>query len=202
MDRLLKSVSIIFHPLFMPIIGTLFYFWKSPRYFPNQIIYAKLVSLSILTLILPLLIYFLLKTLGKVKSVNLNSTTERILPLGFYSMVIFIILQRVVTLSQLPELYYFFLGIFISNFSCLILAILKFKASIHMIGISGVFMFAVALSMHFSININASLAFISIAIGAVATSRLHVKAHSIKEIIAGFLLGLLPQLLLMHYWTL
>ncbi len=202
MDKLLKSISFIFHPLLMPIIGTLFYFWKSPRYFSHQIIYAKLVSLAILTLILPILVYLLLKTLGKVQSFNLSNTAERILPLGIYSLIIFIILQRVLTLSQIPELYYFFLGIFISNLCCLLLAMLKFKASIHVIGVSGVFMFALALSIYFGINSNISLALLCIIMGAVATSRLHVKAHTNKEIVAGFIIGLLPQLLLMYYWAL
>lgn len=201
MDKLLRSVSYIFHPLLVPIVGTLFYFWKSPRYFPGQIIYAKLVSLSILTLILPVLIYFLLKTLGKIKSVNLEATAERILPLGIYCIVIFIIIERVITPSQIPVLYYFFLGILISNIICLILALLKFKASIHMIAISGLFMFFIVLGFHFGINLNNTLAFTSIVIGAVATSRLHVKAHTITEIITGFFVGLLPQVLLAYYWV-
>ncbi|MFV0565898.1 MAG: hypothetical protein ACK5NB_08715 [Flavobacteriaceae bacterium] len=201
MDKLLRGISFIFHPLLMPIIGTLFYFWKSPRYFPSQMVYAKLVSLSILTLILPILICFLLKTLGKIKSGNLETTTERILPLGIYCIVVFIIIERVVTPSQIPALYYFFLGILISNLICLVLALFKFKASIHMIAVSGLFMFFVVLGFHFGINLNNTLAFTSIVIGTVATSRLHVKAHTFREIIVGFFVGLLPQVLLAYYWV-
>ena len=199
-DRILKSISLIFHPLIMPILGVLFYFSKSPRYIPNDIIKAKLLSLFILTVTLPLLLYFLLKTLGKVKSIYLESTNERILPLILNCIVILLVLQRILTPNQIIELYYFFVGILISTLTCLILAILKFKASIHMLSVSGVFMFFIALSIHFNININGTLALMCIIVGAVATSRLHLKAHTVKELIVGAFIGVIPQLILVNYW--
>lgn len=199
-DRILKSISFIFHPLLMPLLGVIFYFSKSPRYIPKEIIQAKLISLFILTVILPVLLYFLLKTLGKVQSIYLNSTRERVFPLILNCVVILLVLQRILTPNQIIELYYFFVGILISNLACLILALLKFKASIHMIAVSGLFMFFIALSIHFNININGTLALMSIIVGAVATSRLHLNAHTYKELIFGFFIGVFPQLILVNYW--
>lgn len=200
MDKLLKSISYIFHPLLMPLFGVIFYFSKSPRFIAPEVIQAKLISLLILTVLLPILLYFLLKTLGKVRSIHLRSTKERIYPLILNCIVIVIVLQRILTPTQAIELHFFFLGILLSNMSCLILVIFKFKASIHMIGVSGLFMFFIALSIHFSININGTLAMTASIIGAVATSRLHVKAHSSKELIMGLFIGLIPQLILTPYW--
>lgn len=200
MDRLLKSISFIFHPLLIPLLGVIFYFIKSPRYIPIQIIQAKLISLSILTIVLPILLYFLLKTLGKVKSIYLENTKERIFPLLVNCMVVLLVLNRILSSSQIIELYYFFVGILISTMACLFLAILKFKASIHMISVAGLFMFFIALSIHFSININGTLAIMSIITGAVATSRLHVKAHTSIELVIGFIIGFIPQLILLKYW--
>lgn len=200
MNWLLKCISYILHPLLMPLLGVLFYFSKSPRYIPSEIIHAKIVSLVILTIILPILLYFLLKTLGKVNSIYLKSTNERIYPLALNCIVILIVIKRILTPTQVIELYYFFVGILISTMTCLLLAVFKFKASIHMISVSGVFMFFLALSIHFSININGALALMIIAIGAVATSRLHLKAHTYKELIMGLFVGLIPQLILVPYW--
>ncbi|MEN3323514.1 hypothetical protein VP395_07225 [Mariniflexile soesokkakense] len=200
MDRILKSISFIFHPLLMPLVGVVFYFLVSPRFTPEEIIYAKLISLAILTVLLPILIYFLLKTLGKIQSIYLKTTNERILPLTLNCIIILIVLLRIITQSQFIELYFFFVGILISTMACLILAILKFKASIHMIAISGLFMFLIVLSIHFNININDILALMSIIMGAVATSRLHLKAHNYKELIMGFFVGVMPQLILVTYW--
>ncbi|MFI1771098.1 hypothetical protein [Thalassobellus citreus] len=200
MNWLLKSISYIFHPLFMPLLGVCFYFSKSPRYIPTEIKQAKIVSLIILTVILPILIYYLLKTLGKVKSIYLKNTNERVYPLALNCAIIFIVIQRILTPTQVLELYYFFVGLLISTMTCLFLALVKFKASIHMIYVSGVFMFFVVLSIHFSININGTLALMMIIIGAVATSRLHLKAHTYKELIMGLFVGIIPQLLLVSYW--
>ncbi len=200
MDGIVRSFSFIFHPLIMPIMGVIFYFSKSPRYIPLEVIYAKLISLFILTVILPILLYFLLKTIGQVKSIYLKSTKERILPLILHFVVTLVIVKRILTPTQVVELYYFFVGILISTLACLILALLNFKASIHLIAVSGLLMFFIALSIHFSININGTLALMAIIVGAVATSRLHLKAHNYKELVMGFFLGAMPQLLLVNYW--
>lgn len=200
MDRILRGISFVFHPLFMPLFGVIYYFSITPRNYPEEIIWAKLVSLLILTIALPILLYFLLKTLGKVKSIYLETTTERIFPLILNCIVILLIINRILTPTQIIELYYFFVGALISTMTCLILAIFKFKASIHIIAVSGVFMFFVVLSFHFSININNTLALMVIIIGAVATSRLHLKAHTYKELLMGLFTGMFPQLLLVPYW--
>jgi hypothetical protein len=200
MDRILKSISFVFHPLIIPILGVIFYFSKSPRYIPFEIIKAKLISIFILTVVLPILLYFLLKTLGKAKSIYLESTKERVLPLIVNCVVLLLVLNRIITTDQIIELYYFFVGILISTLACLILVILKFKASIHMIAIGGLLMFFIAVSIHFSININGTLAIMAILTGAIATSRLHLKAHTSTELLIGFIIGFIPQLILLKYW--
>ncbi|PWK20847.1 hypothetical protein [Xanthomarina spongicola] len=200
MNQLLKSISFIFHPILMPLLGVVFYFSKSPRFIPLEIIQAKIISLFILTILLPILLYYLLKNIGRVHSIYLNTTNERLLPLFLNGCIIILILNRVLPPTEIIELYYFFVGILISTLACFILAILKFKASIHMIGISGVTMFYIALSIHFSININGTLALMFVLIGAIATSRLHLKAHTNIELLFGFFIGFIPQLILVNYW--
>ena len=103
-------------------------------------------------------------------------------------------------IDEIPELYFFFIGILISTVTCLALAYAKFKASIHMIASAGFFMFAIALAIHFKINTNGTIALMCIIIGAIATSRLHLKAHTPVELAIGFFVGLLPQLILLNYW--
>ena len=200
MHWLLKSISFIFHPIIMPLLGVIFYFSKSPRYIPLEVMQAKIISLTILTIILPILLYFLLKTIGKTESIYLKTTKERIIPLSLNIIICVLIILRVLPSYQIIELYFFFIGILISTIICLVLAILNFKASIHMIGISGVLMFAIAISLHFGKNLNGSLALFCLIAGAIATSRLHLKAHTNVELIFGFCIGLFPQLSILSYW--
>jgi hypothetical protein len=200
MHRILKSISFIFHPLIMPFLGVLFYFLKSPRFIPDFTIKAKLFSIGILTVVLPILLFYLLKTISKINSFYLETTKERIWPLILNCTIVILILSRVLTQNEIPELYFFFIGILCSTLACLILAFLNFKVSIHMIASAGLFMFVVAIGIHFKININGTIAFMCIVMGAIATSRLHLKAHSTIELIMGFFIGLIPQLIMLNYW--
>lgn len=184
----------------MPFIGVLFYFSKSPRYIPLPFIKAKLFAIALFTIILPILLFYLLKTTKRVNSIHLDSTKERIIPLLLNAVIILVITQRILPINELVELYFFFIGILLSTMACLILAILKFKASIHMIAVAGVLMFFIALSAHFSINIIGTIALFFVIVGAIATSRLHMNAHSNSELIVGFFVGLVPQLILLNYW--
>ncbi|WP_298904345.1 hypothetical protein [uncultured Psychroserpens sp.] len=199
-DQFLKSISYIFHPLLMPLLGVVFYFSKTPRFVPEPRMKAKVFSITILTIVLPILLFYLLKTLRKVESFHLEHVSERRIPLIINSFIIALVLIRVLPLDELPELYFFFMGILISTITCLVLVLLKFKASIHMIASAGFFMFAIAVAIHFKININGTIALMCIILGAIATSRLHLKAHTPSELIVGFFVGLLPQLLLLNYW--
>ena len=195
-----KSISYIFHPIFMPLAAVLFYFSKSPRFIPQNIINTKVIAVLILTIILPLMVNLLLKVMGKINSLELNQTKDRIIPLIAYCGIVIIVIKRVITPHEFIVLYYFFVGILLSSITCLILNILNFKSSIHMIAISGLFMFFIALSIHFSINILGSIAIVVFLMGAIATSRLSLKAHTNAEVIIGTVVGIIPQLILIPYW--
>lgn len=184
----------------MPILGVLFYFSKTPRFVPDNVQYAKLFSTALLTIVLPLLVYFLLKTINRVDSIYLKSTEERKLPLLINAVIICLIISRVFTAQEIIELYYFFIGILISTIACFVFALFRVKASIHMLAASGFFIFAILLSLHFKINVNGTIALMSLLLGAIATSRLYLKAHTFLELILGLLIGTLPQLLLYKWW--
>lgn len=200
MKFILKSISYVLHPLIMPILGVIFYFSKTPRFIPEPIQYAKLFSTALLTIILPLLVYFLLKTIRKVDSIYLKTTEERKLPLLINAVIISLLLSRVFTSDDIVELYFFFVGVLASTIICFICALFKIKASIHMLAASGFFMFAVVLSLHFKINVNGTIALMAILLGAIATSRLYLKAHTYPELFYGLLIGILPQLFLYKWW--
>ena len=200
MFRFFKSISYIFHPVFIPLLGVLFYFSKTPRDIPKEIIWAKFISLSILTVVLPILLYFLLRNLGKANSIFLSTAKERVYPLLLNCVIVLLILRRVLPIYEYVELYSFFMGILISTFTCLVLAFFKFKASIHLMALGGLFIFCIALSIHFSKNFNGTLALLSIITGAVTTSRLLLNAHTYRELTIGFFIGMIPQLLMVNHW--
>lgn len=184
----------------MPLLGVLFFFSKTPRFIPVPVMKAKIFSVVILTIILPILLFYLLKTINKVESIYLKSTKERLIPLLINCVIVTLIIIRVFPPNEIIELYFFFLGILCSTLACFILAIFKVKASIHMIAASGFFMFAVAVGVHYKININGTIALMMIILGAIATSRLHLGAHTNQELAIGLFTGFFPQLIFTNYW--
>jgi len=101
---ILKSFSFVFHPLMMPVMALVFYFAKSPRFVHEPVMKAKLFSITILTIILPILLYFLLKTMRRVTSFELDTPRERLVPLLLSCLICALIIYRVLPANEILEL--------------------------------------------------------------------------------------------------
>ncbi|MDA9906879.1 hypothetical protein N9D22_00685 [Flavobacteriaceae bacterium] len=200
MNYFLQSASFIFHPLLMPLVGVGLYFKLTPKFIEPEIIIIKTYSIIIITILIPLISFFLLKNSGLVKSINLKEVKERKYPLMIQIILIFIIITRVFTKYHHPELYYFFIAVAVSSLVALILVIVNFKVSLHQMGIAGVTMFLIALSIHFTENYLFEISLFFLINGWVASSRLETKSHSISELIIGFIVGVFPQFIMLNYW--
>lgn len=200
MRAVIRGASYVFHPIWMPFLGSLLYFLITPRFFPLPLIKAKLLAIAITTLFIPIVFYFLLKNLGKADSMFLSDVRERRLPLLFYNLLIGLNLYQILDVYNYPALYYFFVGILFSSITAFLLAIFRIKISLHMLGLSGLLMFLLSLSIFYRINLVYSLAFLVAAVGLTATSRLALKAHTWAEVILGFIIGFIPQLIVLNFW--
>jgi len=200
MKIFLKVGAYIWHPLLMPLLGTLFYFLVTPRYVDPQLLASKIIVISILTIGVPLVIYFLLRNLQLVNSIRLEQVWERKIPLMIQNILLLAIIKLVFDSYINPELYFFFVGILFSSLSALLLVFMKTKASLHQMGISGVTFFAMALSIHFQVNMIFIIACLLFANGWVASSRLYTKSHTMVELVLGFFLGVVPQVLMLNFW--
>jgi membrane-associated HD superfamily phosphohydrolase len=200
MNYFLRSAAYIFHPLLMPLIGARLYFGLTPRFIEPQIINAKTYAIIIITILIPLISYFLLKNLGLVKSINLKEVQERKFPLMIQTLLVLIIIKMVFSSYQSPEMYYFFVGVLFTTISALVLVLFNFKVSLHQMGVAGVTMFLIALSVHFNKNYLLEIGIFFLINGWVASSRLDTKSHTILELLTGFFIGLIPQIVMLNYW--
>lgn len=192
----LKLGSYLFHPIWMPIIGSIFYFYISPRFFPSPLIKAKILAISILTVFIPIVFFLLLKNLGLIQSMEIEKVKQRRLPLLFFSLLILTTSNFIVNTEVFPELFYFFSGTLYSCCIALFLSILRYKLSLHMIGLSGLIFFIINLSLLYSANLGYWLAFLIFGLGWTAASRLQAKAHSNTQLLVGIFVGALPQVVL------
>lgn len=194
MAWLIKIFSYLFHPLFMPLAGVLLYFNITPKFIPRPFLYAKLMAVVILTVIVPVLFYFMLRNLGKIDSIFVEDVRQRRIPLFFQIVLTVLIVSVVLKGYEFPELYYFFIGILITACIAFIGALLKFKISLHMIGLGGVLAFLIVLSNYYESNLLTLIAALIAISGIVASSRLQSKAHTMTEVSLGFALGVLSQI--------
>jgi len=178
----------------------LFYLFLNDPYVINQEKIFVLLQIVIITILLPLLFIFLLRTLGKINSYSVPDVSQRKIPLLIQLFLIILLIKNSITLVRYPELHFFFLGAMSSTLIALIFSFFKNKASLHMIGISALTLFVIGLSLHYQINVVYWIAFLILTNGFVAASRLEMKAHTPRELFIGFLIGSIPQLLLIEFW--
>jgi len=196
----LKSISYLLHPLLMPWIGAVYYFSVTPIQYPAINIGFWLVSIIFWSVILPLILYFILKKMNVVQTIHLKTSKERIWPLLLNSLIIGNLSFNVLYKSTSVELHYLFLGMTITSLGGLFLAFFKFKSSIHMMSTGGVFFFMVLIDLHYGHSFMSTFALFIVIMGAMASSRLHLNAHTVIELVVGLVLGVIPQLLVVNYW--
>ncbi|MFX0555509.1 hypothetical protein ACOCEA_01850 [Maribacter sp. CXY002] len=193
-------VSYIFHPIFMPIGGTLAYFIITPKYNPLETQSGNILPIFILTVIIPIITFLILKNLGLASTVFMPTLSERKYPLYIHILLLLLVLIKVIPNNYISELYFYFVGLLGAAFASLILLYFKFKASLHVVGVGGLLMFLINLSIHFEINVIIAISLFTLSLGLVASSRSYLKAHSKSELFVGLCIGLLSQLLTVRFW--
>jgi len=200
LKKLLPFFSYLFHPIFIPVYAALLYFFCNDSYYSNPEKYFALFQIVLLTIVLPILIFLVLRTTGQVNSIMIADISQRKIPLVIQCFLTILLVRKCITLEHFPEFHFFFLGGLLSTVVALILLFFKTKASLHMIAVSALTVFLIGLSIH---NQNRNIYWIGFFVlmnGFVASSRLEMKAHTPKELVIGFLCGIIPQMILMPIW--
>ncbi|WP_418264653.1 hypothetical protein [Flavobacterium faecale] len=200
MKKFLISFSYIFHPLFVPLYATFFYVFANHSYSLTKEKAIVFLQVIVITILFPLIVFYLLRSIGKISSAMAPRLAERKMPLVIQCFLIILLVKKGITIEQYPEFHFFFLGALLSTLIALLLLFAKTKVSLHMMGISALTLFVFGLNMHFQTHNTILVTFLIVMNAAVAASRLEMKAHSRKELIIGFLLGSIPQMFLMYLW--
>lgn len=200
MKKILPFFSYLFHPIFIPVLGTFFYVLLDKHYFTLPQYLILFLQIIIITFLLPITFFYLLRTFGKIESVMLSDISQRRIPLLLQLILFAVLIEKSITIDRFPGLYFFFLGGLFSTLFAFLLLYAQIKASIHMIGISSLTAFIIGLSIHNQMNVIPLVAFFVIINGVVASSRLVMNAHSCKELVIGFLCGVIPQSVLFYFW--
>ncbi len=195
-----KIFTVLFHPLLMPLYGTLFYFQVTPKYSPLEMQSGNVLPVFILTVIIPIFSLLILRNLKMMRSALMLRAEERVYPLLIFLALLLMILFRVIPNNYSEELYYYFLGMIVATTASLILALFGKVISLHMVGMGSLLMYLIALSIHFEKNIIVAISVCTLCSGLVGTARLYLRAHGRAAILTGWLAGLVSQLLMVRFW--
>jgi len=192
--RLSKAISIILHPVFMPIIALYLSINLVPNIrfsITNYIPFTYLVFV-ISTIIMPVItIMFLIKK-KLVSSLEMSDYKERSAPLfittlwmcyGYYKLVEILVLAPILKASLMSAIIITFIAFIISKY---------WKISLHMLGVGGVSGLLFSLNLLFGglLPILVLSIFLS---GILGVARINENAHNHTQIYTGFLLGFLIE---------
>ncbi|MBX7094191.1 MAG: hypothetical protein K1X56_05675 [Flavobacteriales bacterium] len=197
------AISILFHPVFMPIIA-LFLIFTSDSYLSNNtsdeaknILY---LFVFILTIVMPGLSTFILVRNKMVSHITLPLQKDRTAP---YAITIFYYILLYYLLRKIPNIPGPMLSVVLGSIAMLLIILVinpRFQISAHMAGIAGLCGIYIGLSTS---DIILGDLFITclliIAAGFVGTARLSLGAHRPSEIYSGALLGFLCEYLVIRY---
>lgn len=186
-----RIISYIFHPILIPLVGTYFLF-NSGTYLEyvspvlQRYIYIMLFLCSVF---IPLMVILLAYLLQVISSFEMEKHKERVVPLLISAISIYFAYHLIAEYQHAikPVVAY----LFASAISLVLLAIIsvKWKISIHLAGIGGFLGLVFIQSFFFNKNYIFLLQTILLIAGLLGFSRLTLKAHDSKQLLAGFLLG-------------
>ena len=197
-----KILSYLLHPILMPIIvlyigiNNVDYFYLIFYNYSNNL---YLIILAF-TMALPLISAILFVKLGRVESLAMRKRKERRGPL-FISILIMIIgfpiFYSIAKLS--PHLSAIYISSIILLFFSFLITI-RWKISLHMMGIGGATGTFIALNYIFGGIYYFIFLFFALS-GLLAFSRLDQKAHNESQVYVGFVLGCVFQSLFIVYYS-
>ncbi len=188
-------VSFLFHPLFIPFYTVVLYFYLSPRFFLLKNIRFLEIYLFTVSVLIPLLFFITLKYSGLFKNFLMETPRERLFFSWMILVVYLIIVNKILKFHIFLELVPFFLGI---SLALIITGICNYfgkKPSLHALGMGGMISFLMIWSYYSRTFVLPVLSILFLIASLVLAARLYLNAHNIKEIICGFVTGVITQIL-------
>lgn len=195
-DRLAQLVSVLFHPLLIPVYGLMIIFTCPALYgyLPFQVKKIILFIVIINNVLIPLMMISYFRFRNLISSWTIEDRRERIFPLVtttmFYAFTVYLIYRLHIPL---------FIKSYIICSAVLVLAVtiinFWFRISLHATGCGAVTALVMVLSVRMQIPLTWLLVIVILVSGLVMSSRLWLRAHMSTEIWAGFFLGSVGSLL-------
>jgi len=193
-----KFLSYLFHPLSMPVIGVVlifysdlvpgFSYWSYGDTLTNGWLF--ILMCYIFTNFIPGVSALILKKMGKISSLQMPKKEERLLPFtitGMSYVFFFYYVKDLIGFEPPLILNLFLLGAIIAIIIGVVITF-NWKISVHMIGVGGLVGIFFLMSVWIAPVPIYLISSILIS-GLIGAARITLKAHTLSQVFAGFLLG-------------
>ena len=186
-----KIISAVFSPFLVPFIAfVILFFFTYLNIMPPAYKLTVLVMVACFTILLPSIGIYLLQRINGWGMHGLTQRENRFLPYGM-TMLSYIACLLTMYNMHLPQ---YMCGIIISVLICMTLCLainIKWKISVHTAGCGILVGGLCSFSMLFFFNPSIWLSIFILISGLVASARIIVRQHTLGEVTAGFLVGLI-----------
>jgi membrane-associated phospholipid phosphatase len=201
-EKFAKIISYFLHPLLMPTYGfTLILFTKNyfSTFTPLNLKLIILAVTFVFTFLLPTINALILLKMGRIRSLEMETSKERMVPYGSTALYYFALYYLFYN-ADFPSVFKIVvLGAAISILLTLFIN-LKWKISAHSIGIGGVAGAMLGITYRLQIDMHWILMLVIVCAGFVGYARLKLNAHNPSQVYAGFGLGFIVEVLLMIFY--
>ena len=206
LQKLAKGISYVFHPVFIATYLVLVLKWVAPlplfyAFMGQRLFLAVLLLTVTYTLVIPLLFVFLQYKLGFVRDFTLDHRNERprvyLFTSGFFLATAYFLNAKgsvfMPTAVILTSMAVNVIGLFILNFFD--------KISAHVSGMGGVLGIFIALYLRYGDpRLLPALLVVLVLVGIIASCRLFLGAHNLRQVIIGGIWGLLTGFVGVYYF--
>jgi hypothetical protein len=197
--RVARYISILLHPVWMPAytLFLIFHLANYPRFSVAPAFQSALYGIVLLnTIVIPLFITYMLFQRGWIKTFDMEEREERFVPYLANALCLlfsYFLLKKL----QAPHI---FSQMMLGAFAAVIFAViinLRWKISIHMIGIGGLAGVLFGMSSLLIVDLKIPIIATLLVAGILGTARLALQAHHPAQIYAGFAIGWLCEFVML-----
>jgi hypothetical protein len=198
-EKLARILSVILHPVLMPSYALYFLLNHSTYFAMTTSLQEKSALYSIIllnTLILPVAISYILIRRGWIRSFEMARREERIIPY-ISNAILLVVAYYMMRNLMLPKIFYLMILGAAASVTIAVIVNLKWKISIHMIGIGALVGTFFGLSTFIMVDLRFPILITLLIAGLLGSARLSLGAHTSMQIYSGFFVGFFCEYLIL-----
>jgi len=194
--RFHKFISTILHPIVLPTLGVFLYFMFVSQTLERTLQLTVLSLVFVVTYVIPVLLLIVLKSIGLINNFQVSSIKERRFPVLFMIAIFYFLGNTIIQYPTVRDLGFLFYGTSISLICIYFLFSFKLKSSLHLVSMGNAISFFLILANINNLSLMPLVIILLLLSGLLASSRLYLNAHTPKELVLGFFIGISSQFLL------